>query len=173
METNGAGYDAGGQDAQGEPQGTTEVRGRLIGLVRGHTVDVGRGMAGVVAARGPVSVKQGMAGAMLATGDASVERGYATCVGTLGQAHLHQAGTQWLFTAKGVEIDQGGAMVAAAPRVTVRRGFLGLALAQHVDLDEGSKLIFTPKSAAAFGAVFGAVFALVSLAGLRKRWKHD
>lgn len=170
MATNGNGQDEGAGQTGAEE---TTIKGRLAGFVRAERAELHQSMAGVVAARGPVSVKQGMAGAMFGTGDVTVNQGYATCVGTIGQAHVHQGATQWLFTAKGVEIDQGGALVVAAPRIAVRRGFLGLALGQHVDLDESSKLVFTPASAAAFGAVAGLVFALVSLLGVRKRSKHD
>jgi hypothetical protein len=164
METNGSG--------QQGPEETTKVGGRLVGMVRAQRAEVRQSMTGVVAARGPVSVKQGMAGAMFGTGDTNITQGYAMCVGTVGEAHIHQGGTQWLFTARGVEFDQGGALVVAAPKVSLRRGFLGLALAQHVELDESSKQVFTPATAAIFGAAFGAAVALLSIFGLLRR-KRD
>ena len=68
-----------------------------------------------------------MIGALLTGGDASVAQGYATVMAAAGDATVKQAGTQWLFAAGDVDVEYGGALLVAAPRVTMRRGFVGLA----------------------------------------------
>ena len=62
--------------------------------------------------------------------------------------------------------------VVAAPRVTMRRGFVGLLAARHAQLEDGAKVLLKPTGAAALGAAFGVAFAVVAavaFAGRRRR----
>ncbi len=152
-------------------RGEQAVRSGLVGVARGASVAVQRGVVGVVASRASANVKQGMTGAVMAGGDASVTQGYATAVAAAGDATVKQAGAQWLLAAGDVDVDLGGALLVAAPRVTMHRGFVGLLAARNADIGEGVKVLLKPTGAAAIGAAFGVAFALVAAVafGTRRR----
>ncbi len=119
-----------------------------------------------------MSVKQGVTGAVLAGGDATVAQGYATALAAAGDATVKQAGAQWLFAAGDVDVEFGGALAVAAPRVTMRRGFVGLLVARHAQFEDGTKVLLKPTGAAALGAAFGMAFAVVAaiaMLGRRRR----
>jgi hypothetical protein len=143
-------------------QEVTSVRSGLVGVARGETVEISRGAVAVSASKGAVSLKQGLTGAVIAGGDASVAQGYATALAVAGDATVKQAGAQWLFAAGDVDVEFGGAVLVAAPRVTVRRGFVGLLAAKNAVLEDGAKVLLRPTGAAALGAAFGAAFAIVA-----------
>lgn len=138
------------------------VRSGLVGVARGETVDVSRSLVALSASKGAVTSRQGMVGALLTGGDASVAQGYATVMAAAGDATVKQAGTQWLFAAGDVDVEYGGALLLTAPRVTMRRGFVGLLAARHAQLEDGAKVLLKPTGAAAFGAALGVAFALVA-----------
>jgi hypothetical protein len=143
-------------------QAVQGVRSGLVGVVRGDSVEVTRSAVAVSASRGAVSVKQGFTGAVLAGGDASVAQGYATALVSAGDGSVKQGGAQWVLAAGDVDVEFGGALAIAAPRVTVRRGFVGLLTARHAQLEDGAKVLLKPTGAAAFGAALGAAFAIVA-----------
>ena len=148
------------------------VRGGLVGIARGETVQVSRAAVALSTSKGPATVKQGLVGAALAGGDVSVAQGYATAIAAAGDATVKQGGVQWLMSAGEVDVELGGAAVVLAPRVTMRRGFVGLLAARHAQLEDGAKVLLRPTGAAALGAAFGAAFALVAavaFAGRRRR----
>ena len=146
-------------------QGTQVVRGGLVGVARGETVEVSRSAVGLAASRGPSTIRQGFAGGVLAGGDASVSQGYATAVAAAGDAKVKQGGAQWLLSAGDVDVEFGGAAVVLAPRVTMRRGFVGLLAAREARLEDGARVLLKPTGAAALGAAFGAAFAIVAAVG--------
>jgi hypothetical protein len=77
-----------------------------------------------------------------------------------------------MFAAGDVNVEFGGALLVAAPRVTMRRGFVGLLAARHAQLEDGAKVLFQPTGAAALGAAFGMAFAIVAavaFGGRRRR----
>lgn len=153
-------------------RGPRTVSGRLTGVARGDSVEVSRSAVAVAASGGPLNVKQGLTGAVLTGGDASVSQGYATVLAAAGDGTVKQAGAQWLLAAGDVGVEFGGAALVAAPRVTMRRSFVGLLAARSAQFEEGSKVLFKPTGAAALGAAFGMAFAVVSAvawAGLRRR----
>jgi hypothetical protein len=153
-------------------QGTQGVRGGLVGVARGDAVEVSRSAVAVAASKGPATMKQSFVGGVLAGGDASVSQGYATAVAAAGDAKVKQGGAQWLLSAGDVDVEFGGAAVVLAPRVTMRRGFVGLLAARDAQLEDGAKVLLKPTGAAALGAAFGAAFAIVAavaFVGRRRR----
>lgn len=140
----------------------TSVRNGLVGVARGESVEVSRSVAMVATSKGAATFKQGMTGAVLAGGDAAVTQGYATALVAAGDAAVRQSATQWLFAAGDVELSTGGAVVVAAPRVTMRRGFVGLLAARHAQLEDGARVLLKPTGAAAFGAALGLAFGLAA-----------
>jgi hypothetical protein len=137
------------------------VRSGFVGVARGEAVEVSRSAVAVSASKGPATIRQGFTGAVLAGGDASVAQGYATALATAGDATIKQGAAQWLFAAGDVDVEFGGAVLVAAPRVTMRRGFVGLLAARHAQFEDGAKVLLKPTGAAAFGAALGAAFAIV------------
>lgn len=62
-----------------------------------------------------------------------------------------------------IHIEQGGAVaMAAAGGITLREGFVGVALAPKLDLSDAEVMV-GPVQAAAFGAGLGLVLLLVRL----------
>ncbi len=142
-------------------QTVQSVRTGLVGVARGESVEVTRSAVAVSASKSAANVKQGFTGAVLAGGDAAVSQGYATALIAAGDSTVRQAGAQWLLAAGDVDVEFGGALAVAAPRVTMRRGFVGLLAARQATIEDGSKVLFSGSGAAAFGAALGAAFALV------------
>jgi len=159
-------------DAEGA-EGMQDVRNGLVGVVRGDNVSVTRSAVGVSTSKATADVKQGVAGTVFAGGDATLAQGYATAITAAGDATVRQSGVQWLLSAGDVDIELGGALAVAAPRVTVRRGFVGLVAARQAQIEDGSRVLLNATGAAAFGAALGAALAIVGAIAfgtrLRKR----
>lgn len=86
----------------------------------------------------------------------------ATAVGR--DLKLSDSAAVFMTVGGSVQMESGGAAVTLCRDVTAQNATLGLAVAQNVNLGEGSKVNMTvsPQQAAIFGAAFGAVFALLS-----------
>jgi hypothetical protein len=145
------------------------VHGGFVGVARGEAVEISRSAVVVSASKGAATVKQGFTGAVLAGGDATVAQGYATALAAAGDASVRQAGAQWLFAAGDVNVEYGGAGLIVAPRVTMRRGFVGLLAARNAQLEDGARVMLKPTGAAALGAAFGVAFAVVAAVAFRGR----
>lgn len=111
--------------------GRRSVGPAVVGLVAGKDVDVRQAGVGVIVAKHDISFSDG-----------------ASCFPVVAGGD--------------VRFEQGGACGAIAGReVNVgRKGFLGIALAPRVTVEDGGRVLMTAKQAAAFGATFAIAFLL-------------
>jgi hypothetical protein len=91
---------------------------------------------------------------MVAGRDASLQAGYASVVVAGGDVEISQAGAEVMVV--------GG-------KVTAENTFIGMVIADQVELGEGSRVLLNTPQAIAFGAALGAAFGAVSLLLRRKR----
>ncbi|RPJ43665.1 MAG: hypothetical protein EHM21_11180 [Chloroflexi bacterium] len=61
-----------------------------------------------------------------------------------------------------LDMTDAGAMVAVSQQVNAHKSVLGIVLSPQVNVDEESTVVLNTKQALAFGAAFGAVFAILS-----------
>ena len=121
----------------------TQARMGFFPLVTGEHVAVTQAGAMITASKGDFDLTQG--GMM------------AAAVG--GDLKIRQGGVQLVAVKGDVSIRQGGAAVVFAPSIVAERSYIGFALARDIELSEGSKILFGPKEAAAFGVALGLVAA--------------
>ncbi len=152
--------------------------------VSGQEIVFGPGLAGTVTAQENVSISKGGALVISAGKDASLVDGGAFALPVGGDLTLVNGGAMimpvggnaeivngggWLMPVGGnLDMANGGAMVMMTNEASVKNSFVGVLLSSDTKLDEGSRVLLDTKQAIAFGAAFGAVFALLSLVFRRK-----
>jgi hypothetical protein len=152
--------------------------------VSGQRINFGPGMAGTVSAGEDITISKGGALVVSVGRDAAIEEGGAMAIpvgrdlrlsngGAMimpigGNAEIVNGGASLMPIGGNLEMTNGGAGVMMSDQVTARNSFLGVVISGNVSLEEGSKILLDTKRAAAFGAAFGAVFALLSLLFRRK-----
>jgi hypothetical protein len=131
-----------------EAAGDVAVDRALVGMVTGRDVRLTMAGAGPIIASGQLSIEQGACGPMMAGGDVSI----------------HQGGCGPLIAKGNVSIEQGGcqSIIAGGGATLGRQSFVGMVLAPKIEVQDGAKVLMTVPQAAAFGAVLGIVFGLVS-----------
>jgi hypothetical protein len=121
----------------------------LVGLVRGHDVEIRFAGAGPVAARGDVSIVNGGCGPVATAGDLSIENGGCGPVLAAGNISITNGGTQGV-------ISLGEATLGP-------RTFVGAVIAPRVTIQDGARVMMTTKQALAFAGVVGTVIGLAML----------
>jgi hypothetical protein len=121
----------------------------LVGLVRGHDVDIRFAGAGPVAARGDVSIVNGGCGPVATAGNLSIENGGCGPVLAAGGVSITNGGTQGV-------ISLGEATLGP-------RTFVGAVIAPRITVQDGARVMMTTKQAIAFGGVAGTVIGLTML----------
>ncbi len=120
-------------------------------VVIGDEVSVAQAGGRLFVSRGDIHLTQGGAQRMLAGGDVTITEG----------------GVLMLMAGGDVSIREGGAAVVVGGSFRAEASFVGFAIGRDVEISDDSNVMFGPQQAAVFGAVAGAVCAL--LLGLLRR----
>jgi hypothetical protein len=152
--------------------------------VSGQEIVFGPGLAGSVSAQENVSISKGAALVISAGKDASLVDGGAMAIpvgrdltlvngGAMvmpvgGNAEIVNGGG-WIMPVGGnVDLANGGAGMMFTSEASVKNSYVGLLFSGNTTIDESSRVLLDTKQAIAFGAAFGAAFALLSLLFRRK-----
>ncbi len=149
----------------------------VSGEVSGQDVVFGPGLAGTVSAQENVTVSKGGALVITAGNDASVVGGGAFAIPVGGDLTLVNGGAALMPIGGNVDLVNGGAQtmiiggnldmangvggIMLTSQATVKNSFVGVVISGETQLEEGSRVLLDTKQALAFGAAFGAVFALL------------
>jgi hypothetical protein len=138
----------------GRMQGTASgdevhIEKALVGLVRGHDVQIRFAGAGPVAARGDVSIMNGGCGPVATAGDLSIENGGCGPVLAAGNVSITNGGTQGV-------ISLGEATLGP-------RTFVGAVVSPRVTIQDGARVLMTTKQALVFGGMVGTIIGLATL----------
>lgn len=131
-----------------ELESDVNVERTVVGVVKARDVHLSGSAAGVVGARGNLSIVNGGCGPVLANGDVTIRYGGCGPMIANGDVTIEYGGTQGVLAA-------GGATIGP-------KAFVGIVLSPKVTVSEGAKVVLSSRQALAFGAAAGAVFALVS-----------
>jgi hypothetical protein len=102
------------------------------------------------------------AGAVVSGADLKVKNGGAGVIVSGGNLTLENGGGQTIVVGGDMEITNGGAtLVIPGGDLTIKKSFIGVALAKEVQVSEDSRVLLDTPRALIFGAAFGGVFALV------------
>ena len=134
-----------------EPQ-DGKVHSGFSAIVQGKDVAINGGGALIIAAGQDMRIMGG-GGSIIAAGrDMSITSG----------------GGSVLAAGNNISVQNGGGALVLTSNATVSRGFVAVLLSGKVELREGSRVLLGTPQAAALGAAFGLVFALVARRGRRK-----
>lgn len=125
-----------------------DVTGRFVGLVKAHDVHLTRSAAGLVAARGNLSILNGGCGPVMTSGGVTIRNGGCGPVMTKGDVSIQNGGTQ--------------AIVAAGGATIGRSAFVGVVASPRVTIEEGGRVLVSSPIALALGACIGFGVALLS-----------
>ncbi len=131
-----------------EAAGDVALERSLVGMITARDISLTMAAAGPIVASGQVTIQQGGTGPMMAGGDVSIRQGGCGPLIAKGNVSIEQGGCQSIIAG-------GGATLG-------RQAFVGMVLAPKIEVQDGAKVLMTVPQAAAFGAVLGIVFGLVS-----------
>jgi hypothetical protein len=114
-----------------------------------------------------VSMTQAGAGVIVTSGDVDIRQAGANAMIVGGDVSLRQGGSQLMIASGDVSVTQGGAGLAVGRTVDARSSIIGIAVGREVTITDDSKVVFEPRSAAAFGA--GVAVALFLLRRIFRR----
>jgi hypothetical protein len=120
----------------------------FVGFVKGSNVHLVGSAAGLVAAKGSVSILNGGCGPVLANGGLTIRNGGCGPVIANGDASIEFGGTQAILAAGRVRI---------GPKALV-----GFVAAPAVTVADGGKVMFGSRQALMFGAAAGIAYLLLS-----------
>jgi hypothetical protein len=126
---------------------------------------------GALMATHDVTVTMSGAGVVAAQGNIALDRSGATAIVAGGDISIAQGGGELILAGGSITMESAGACIVAGREVAIKDGWVGMAIGSNVQIAEGTDVMFGPREAvfvgAAFGALFGLVFALVC--GRRRR----
>jgi len=143
----------GAAPAPGSDPSDADVTRKLVGVVKGHDVQLRRSAAGLVVAAGDLSVLNGGCGPVLTNGNLTIRNGGCGPVIAKGNASIEKGGTQAIIAA-------GGARIG-------RHAFVGVVASPKVTIEEGGRVLLGSPAAIAVGAAVG--FGVALLARLVRR----
>ncbi len=124
------------------------VSSSLVGIVRGHDVQVSGSATALAAANGTLFLEHGGCGVVVANGPASIRFGGCGPLVANGDVSIEYGGAQTVLAAGGADIRSGG--------------FVGLLASPRVTVEGGGRVLLGTRQAIAFGAAAGVAFALLS-----------
>jgi hypothetical protein len=151
-----------------EPQ-VTSVDGSLAFQVEGQAVSVEGSLVGMINAGESAVVGNSFTVGVVSNGNASVENGAGMFMVTGGNTEINNGGAGAIINGGNTEIHNGGAGLVVCQQATVEHGTINVLLANQVDLGEDVRVLVSTRQAAAFGAAFGVVVAILSLIFCRRR----
>ena len=132
----------------------SQAKPSLVQFERGFTLSVN--------AQENLSMSKAGAFIVRAGKDLDLTNGGAFTIVSGGNFKLVNGGAQTMVVGGNMEITNGGAtLVIPGGNLTVNKSFVGIALAKEAHVNEGGRVILDTPRALAFGAAFGAVYALV------------
>jgi hypothetical protein len=148
-----------------EPSASSPVQfisGMTLSVTTDENLSMAKTTAFMVRAEKDIEITNSGAGAIVSGKDLRVENGGACAIVSGGNFELTNGGAQTMIIGGDMQITNGGAtLVIPGGNLTVNKGFIGIALAPEVHLNDGSQLLLDTPRALVFGAAFGALFALV------------
>jgi hypothetical protein len=145
-----------------EPSQVAFENGFALSVTAHENVSMSKAGAITVHAENDLELTNGGAGAIVSGNDIKINNGGACVMVSGGNLELTNGCAQTMVIGGDMELTNGGAtLVITGGDQTVYKGFIGIALAPEVHLNEGSQLLLDTPRALVFGAAFGAVFALV------------
>lgn len=167
------------ENEMGAPYDESDQPFTVTDTVTGQEVIFGPGLAGTVNAQENVSMSKGAAVVISAGKDASVVDGGAMAIPVGRDLNLVNGGAfvipvggnaeivnggGWIMPVGGnLDLANGGAGMLMTNQAAVKNSYVGVLLSSETSLEEGTRVLLDTKQAIAFGAAFGAVFALLSL----------
>jgi len=130
-----------------EFESDAHVKNSLVGFVKARDVHLTEAAAGFVAAEGNFSILNGGCGPVIANGGVTIRNGGCGPMIANGDVSIEYGGTQSILAA-------GNATIG-------RQAFVGLVVSPKITVEDGGKVLMTPRQAVLFGAAVGAVCALL------------
>lgn len=151
------------------PGGDGQVAGRAIaGTVNAENVSV-KGL--VALARSREASLQGATGALVTAGDAAIT-GASGMVISGGDTKVTAAGVPFVRSGGETSLEKSGVLLSVSREIDVEdHGYVGIALAGKVKVEEGGRVFVTALPAILFGVLLGGTFALVT--ALTRGWRPD
>ncbi len=114
-----------------------------------------------VSAQRDVTMNGGGAFGIAVGRDMQLSDGGAFSIAVGHDLDLTDSGAMMLRAGGDVQMKDSGIVVACSNNITASDSLIGVLLTRQTDLGEGNKVLVGTKQALAFGAAFGAVFALL------------
>ena len=131
-----------------EFESDVNVTNSIVGLVKARDVHLTDAGAGFVAADGNFSILNGGCGPVIANGGVTIRNGGCGPMIANGDVSIEYGGTQGILAA-------GGATIGP-------RAFVGFVVSPRITVEDGGRVLMTPRQAVLFGAVAGVACALMS-----------
>jgi hypothetical protein len=131
-----------------EFESDASVTRSIVGLMRARDVHLTGAAAGLVAAKGNLSILNGGAGPVLANGSVTIRNGGCGPLIANGDVSIQNGGTQAVLAA-------GGATIGP-------KAFVGFVVSPKVTVAEGGRVLFGSRQSLAFGAAAGIAYAVLS-----------
>jgi hypothetical protein len=140
-------------DERAKDTGTQESPDRIVnrsvvGLLRARDAHLTQSGAGLVAARGSLSIENGGCGPVLANGNVTFRNGGCGPLIANGDVSIENGGTQGILAA-------GEATIGP-------KALVGFVVSPKVTVAEGGRVLFGSREAVAFGAAAGVALAVLS-----------
>ena len=153
-----------------EPQVATDVEGEQIQFGPGFAVnvsavqDIHMTQAGGLSVSAGRDVEMAYGGALAVAAGQDMELAYGgAMVVAVGHDLKFADGVGSMFNVgNNLDMADAGALVAVSQQVNAHKSVLGIVLSPQVNVDEESTVVLNTQQALAFGAAFGAVFAILS-----------
>lgn len=131
------------------------------GIVRANEVEINTGGAGLIIGGDQVRLDRAGARTIIAGGPLTMNRAGAGMVITAGDARIYRGGMPNLVALGEVKLQRSGALLALTRRATLGRGgFIGVAFAPRVQVEDGGRVLLGLREIAAMGVVAAVVTSL-------------
>jgi hypothetical protein len=145
------------------------VNGGIAYQVQGETVEVQGSLVGAVNANQNANIGNSLALAVMSGANASLDNSASSVIMAGENVEITNGGAGFILTGGNVEISNGGAGAMICQQATVKQATINVLLANQVELGEDTKILFSTRQAAAFGAAFGVVVAILTFLFRRRR----
>ncbi len=142
---------------------TLNAQQSAVAILKARDANVTRSGVGLVMAQQRADISQGGAAIFAAGETLNVMQGGGSILAAGNNMKVAMGGGSILVAGNEIEVEKGGGgILIAGNEIEIEGGFAGIVISPNVELEDGAKVLLTTPQAAALGAAFGAVFALVS-----------
>jgi hypothetical protein len=138
-------------------------QGRISKQISGHNIQFNNGIAGSVTAQNDLAISNSLVFVTRGESDLNVQDSGGVAMVAGGNLQLTNGGAQVIVAGGGMELTNGGAQImVVGGEMNAHKSFVGVAIANQLNLSEDSKVLLDKTQALIFGVALGAVFAVIS-----------